>query len=142
LRLVIATHSLKNAKPLKLAAERNPAIRLFSMKRHAIHLHYYLSGADRTMLKEFLTMRTSLEVINRSAILLHIPDDHGNAVKIILGGADGPLVTIDPAGHIHVSPSVGPGDPEVRKAVSGILQGIQEIARLANEAKAATVGMR
>jgi hypothetical protein len=23
-------------------------------------------------------MRTSLEVINRSAILLHIPDDHGN----------------------------------------------------------------
>lgn len=83
-------------------------------------------------------MRTSLEVINRSAILLHLPDDHGNAVKIILGGADGPLVTIDPAGHIHVSPSVGPCDPEVRKAVSGILQGIQEIARLANEAKAAT----
>jgi len=43
-------------------------------------------------------MRTSLEVINRSAILLHMPDDHGNAVKVILGGADGPLVTIDPAG--------------------------------------------
>jgi len=29
-------------------------------------------------------MRTSLEVINRSAILLHMPDDHGNAVKVIL----------------------------------------------------------
>jgi hypothetical protein len=87
-------------------------------------------------------MRTALEVINRSAILLHIPDDHGNAVKVILGGADGPLVTIDPAGHILVSPSVGPGDPEVRKAVSGILQGIQEIARLANEAKAAGAGTR
>jgi hypothetical protein len=84
-------------------------------------------------------MHTSLEVINRSAILLHIPDDHGNAVKVILGGADGPLVTIDPAGHIHVSPSIG---PEVRKAVSGILQGIQEIARLANEAKAAGAGTR
>jgi hypothetical protein len=41
-----------------------------------------------------------------------------------------------------VSPSVGPGDPEVRKAVSGILQGIQEIARLANEAKAAKAGTR
>jgi len=82
-------------------------------------------------------VRTSLEVINRSAILPHIPDDHGNAVKVILGGADGPLVTIDPAGHIHVSPLIGPGDPEVRKAVNGILQGIQEIARLANEAKAA-----
>jgi len=87
-------------------------------------------------------MRTSLEVINRSAILLHISDDHGSAVKVILGGADGPLVTIDPAGHIHVLPSVGPGDPDVRKAVSGILQGIQEIARLANEAKAAAVGTR
>ena len=87
-------------------------------------------------------MPTSLEVINRSAILLHMPDDHGNAVKVILGGADGPLVTIDPAGRIHVSPSVGPGDPEVRKAVSGILQGIQEIARLANEAKVAATGTR
>ena len=87
-------------------------------------------------------MRTSLEVINRSAILLHIPDDHGNAVKVILGGADGPLVSIDPAGQIHVSPSVGPGDPEVRKAVSGILQGIQEITRLANEAKVAAAGTR
>jgi len=87
-------------------------------------------------------MCTSLEVINRSAILLHIPDDHGHAVKAILGGADGPLVTIDPSGHIHVSPSVGPGDPEVRKAVSGILQGIQEITRLANEVKVAATGTR
>jgi hypothetical protein len=87
-------------------------------------------------------MCTSLEVINRSAILLHIPDDHGNSVRVILGGADGPLVTIDSAGHIHVLPSVGPGDPEVRKAVSGILQGIQEMARLANEAKAASTATR
>jgi hypothetical protein len=78
------------------------------MKRYPAELHYCISGADRTILKEF-AMRMSLEVINRSAILLHIPDDHGNAVKVILGGADGPLVTIDPAGHIHVSPSVGPG---------------------------------
>ena len=82
-------------------------------------------------------MRTSLEVINRSAILLHLPEEHGNSVKVILGGADGPLVAIDPVGRIHVSPSVGPGDPEVRKAITGILQGIQELARLANEAKAA-----
>lgn len=87
-------------------------------------------------------MCTSLEVINRSAILLHVPDDHGNAVKVILGGADGPLVSIDPSGHIHVSPSVGPGDPEVRKAVSGILQGIREITRLANEGKVAASGAR
>ena len=81
-------------------------------------------------------MRMSLEVINRSAILLHLPEEHGNSVKVILGGADGPLVTIDANGHIHVSPEVAPGDPQVRKAISGILQGIQEFARLANEAKA------
>jgi hypothetical protein len=87
-------------------------------------------------------MRTSLEVINRSAVWLHLPDDHGNSVKVILGGADGPLVTVDPAGHIHVSPAIGAGDPELRKAVSGILQGIQEIARLAIEAKAAAGGVR
>ena len=81
-------------------------------------------------------MRMSLEVINRSAILLHLPEEHGNSVKVILGGADGPLVTIDANGHIHVSPEVVPGDPQVRRAISGILQGIQEFARLANEAKA------
>ena len=50
-------------------------------------------------------MRTSLEVINRSAILLHLPEEYGNSVKVILGGADGPLVTIDANGHIHVAPS-------------------------------------
>jgi hypothetical protein len=80
-------------------------------------------------------MQTSLEVINRSCILLHLPEQ-ANSVRVILGGADGPLVTIDAAGHIHVTPSIGPGDPEVRKAITGILQGIQEVARIANEAKA------
>jgi hypothetical protein len=85
-------------------------------------------------------MRTSLEVINRSAVLLHIPDEQGNSVRVILGGADGPLVTIDAAGHIHVLPSIGPGDPEVRKAISGILSGIQTIGRLANQANAAGAG--
>ena len=82
-------------------------------------------------------MRASLEVINRSPILLHIPEEQSNYVRVILGGADGPLVTIDAARHIRVTPSVGPGDPEVRKAVTGILQGIQEMSRIANQAKAA-----
>ncbi len=85
-------------------------------------------------------MRTSLEVINRTAVLLHIPDEHGNSVRVILGGADGPLVTIDAAGHIHVTPSIGPGDPEVRKAISSILSGIQTMGRLANQANAAGAG--
>lgn len=81
-------------------------------------------------------MQTSLEVINRSCILLHLPEQ-ANSVRVILGGADGPLVTIDAAGHIYVTPSIGPGDPEVRKAITGILQGIQEVARIAHEARAA-----
>jgi hypothetical protein len=85
-------------------------------------------------------MRTSLEVINRAAVLLHIPEENGNSVRVILGGADGPLVTIDGAGHIHITPSGGPGDPELRKAVSGILQGIQTMNRVAAEAKAAGAG--
>jgi len=85
-------------------------------------------------------MRTSLEVIHRSAVLLHLSEEHGNSVKVILGGADGPLVTIDANGHIHVTQSAGPGDPEIRKAVTSILQGIQEMGRLANEAKAAGAG--
>jgi hypothetical protein len=83
-------------------------------------------------------MRTTLEIINRSAVLLHIPEEHGKSVKVILGGADGPLVTIDPNGHIHILPSVGPGDPELRKAISGILQGIQTMNHLASQAKAGT----
>jgi hypothetical protein len=81
-------------------------------------------------------MPTSLEVINRSALLLHIPQEHGNAVRVILGGADGPLVTIDANGHVVVHPPQGPGDPELRHAISGILQGIQTIVRLAGQAGA------
>ena len=77
-------------------------------------------------------MPTSLEVVNNSAVLLHIPVEHGNAVRVILGAADGPLVTIDSAGHIVISPPHG--DPELRKAVSGILQGVQILARMAREA--------
>jgi hypothetical protein len=36
---------------------------------------------------------------------------------------------------LFMSSGSRPGDPEVRKAISGILQGIQEFARLANERK-------
>ena len=81
-------------------------------------------------------MRTSLEVINRSAILLHLPEEHGNSVKVILGGADGPLVTIDANGHIHVAPGIR----RSAKPLAVFLQGIQEIGRLANEAKTAGAG--
>ena len=37
---------------------------------------------------------------------------HGNSVKVILGGNDGVLVTVDANGKIKVTPPEGPGDPE------------------------------
>ena len=79
-------------------------------------------------------MPTSLEVVNNSAVLLHIPEEHGNSVRVILGAADGPLVTVDSHGHVKVVPPQG--DPELRKAVSGILQGVQTLGRIAREASA------
>jgi hypothetical protein len=84
-------------------------------------------------------MPISLEVVNRSAVLLHIPEEHGNSVRVILGAADGPLVTVDSNGHIRVVPPQG--DPELRKAVSGILQGVQTLGRIAREVNVgATIG--
>ncbi len=81
-------------------------------------------------------MTTSVEVINRSTVLLRIPEQDGLQVRVILGGADGPLVTIDASGHIHVLPPMGPGDPELRKAITQVLQGVQTLGRLANQAGA------
>lgn len=85
-------------------------------------------------------MHAQLEVLNHSAILLRIPEERGISVKVLLGGADGPLVTIDANGHIHVSPSGGPGDPEARNAVSAILKGIQTLSRISSQASAAGAG--
>jgi hypothetical protein len=85
-------------------------------------------------------MRTSVEILNHAAVLLHIPEERGNSVKVLLGGADGPLITIDGAGHIHVTPSGGPGDPELRQAISVILQGVQVLSRFAGQANAAGAG--
>jgi hypothetical protein len=79
-------------------------------------------------------MPTSVEVVNNSAVLLHIPEEHGNSVRVILGAADGPLVTIDSHGHVKIVPPQG--DPELRKAVSGILQGVQTLGRMARDANA------
>jgi hypothetical protein len=82
-------------------------------------------------------MRTSLEVINNHAVLLHIPQEHGNSVKVLFGGADGTLITIDANGHITVLPPEGPGDPEVRQAISTILQSVKVIGSFASGAAAA-----
>ena len=79
-------------------------------------------------------MRTCLEIFNRSTVLLHVPEEQGSPVRVIVGGADGALVTIDAQGHIRVVAAEDASDPELRKAVSGILQGVQVLGRLAREA--------
>jgi hypothetical protein len=84
-------------------------------------------------------MRTTLEIVNNAAVLLHIPEEHGNAVRILFGGADGPLGTIDSNGQIKVVPSQGPGDPEIRKAISAILRGVEVLGRFAGGANAVGV---
>lgn len=108
------------------------------MKRLDLQHHYspavYCLAPASFVEGGLITMRTCLEIFNRSAVLLHVPEELGSSIRVIVGGADGPLVTIDSSGHIRVLPRGDPGDPEVRKAVSGILQGVQVLGRLAREA--------
>ena len=56
------------------------------------------------------------------SLFLSATNERGNVVTILFGGNDGVLITIDGQGHIHVLPPEGPGDPEVRQAVTAALQ--------------------
>jgi hypothetical protein len=47
-----------------------------------------------------------------SSVLVNLLGNHGNSIKVILGGNDGVLVTVDANGKIKVTPPEGPGDPE------------------------------
>jgi len=55
--------------------------------------------------------------------------------RMIIGGSDGRVITIDDNGAIHVLPSGGPGDPEVKKAVASIASSIQVIVDAAMAGK-------
>ena len=65
------------------------------------------------------------------AVRLEIPQEQGISVHVIVGGADGPLITIDASGHIHVLPPEGPGPTEAREAVSAIVRAVGVIAKAA-----------
>ncbi|MGH9431673.1 MAG: hypothetical protein ACRD3T_09035 [Terriglobia bacterium] len=73
-------------------------------------------------------MHASLEIVDR-VVILNLPQEHGNGVRVIFGGNDGILITIDGSGHIVVRGPEGPGDPEVRQAMAGILSGVEVLAR-------------
>jgi len=79
-------------------------------------------------------MRTFVEVINDHSLLLHVPQEHGNYARVILGGADGVLITISPSGQIIVHPPEGPGDPELRQAITNVLNGVRTLSNLAGGA--------
>ncbi len=75
-------------------------------------------------------MRVSMDIVNK-AVILNLVEEQGNEVRVILGGNDGILVTIDANGHIGVRGPEGPGDPEVRAAVTAILEGAAVLSRIA-----------
>jgi hypothetical protein len=83
-------------------------------------------------------MPTTVEVLGKSGLLLHIPEEHGLSVRVLVGTAGGPLVTIAPSGQVHVDPH--PGDPILRTAISNVVEGIQTISRFANQAGARAAG--
>jgi len=85
-------------------------------------------------------MPTTVEVLGKAGLLLHIPKEEGISVRVLVGAADGPLIYIDASGHIHVNPHVG--DPLLRTAVSNVLEGIQTISGFANQAGARAAGSR
>ena len=62
---------------------------------------------------------------------LRIPDVPRDGVRVLVGGADGILITIDANGHIHILPSQGPGDPELLKAITALLKGLRVLGQLA-----------
>jgi hypothetical protein len=54
--------------------------------------------------------------------------------RLIVGGSDGILITIDANGQIHVLHSEGPGDPEVKQAVASIIEALLVLTRVASAA--------
>ena len=64
----------------------------------------------------------------KSNVILNVIEEHANGVRVIFGGNDGILVTIDGRGHVTVRQPEGPGDPLVRQAILQIVQGIQVLA--------------
>jgi hypothetical protein len=71
-------------------------------------------------------MRASMEIHNNS-VQVKFLGRYDQVVKVVIGGGDGPLITIDQNGHIHVLPSQGPGDPELRRAFVSLAEILQVI---------------
>lgn len=63
----------------------------------------------------------------RDTALFNLVSETGNEVRVIFGGNDGILITINAAGQVTVQPPQSPGDPEVRQAATSIITGMQTL---------------
>ena len=79
-------------------------------------------AADTQQAKS-IGLRGTVRFVDGS-LFLSATNERGNVVTVLFGGNDGVLITIDGQGHIHVLPPEGPGDPEIRQAVTAALQTI------------------
>jgi hypothetical protein len=71
-------------------------------------------------------MRAFVEVWDKAA-LVNLLGNRGNSVRVILGGNDGTLVTVDANGTITVTPPEGPGDPQTLGAITSICESVQTL---------------
>jgi hypothetical protein len=98
---------------------------------YVFHSRVSLAHSEKFLpIQKGTPMPTAVEVLGKSGLLLHIPEEHGPSVRVLVGAGDGPLVYIDASG------------PILRTAVSNVLEGIQTISRFANQAGARAAGSR
>jgi hypothetical protein len=71
-------------------------------------------------------MRATAEFFNQS-LILNVSGNQGNPTRVIIGGADGTLITIGPDGQIIVTPPEGPGDPELKTAFRAIYHSLSTV---------------
>jgi hypothetical protein len=71
-------------------------------------------------------MRATVDFFDQSLVLT-VFEDQGNTVRVLVGGADGVLVTVSGDGAIGIIPPEGPGDPELLEAFRKFYAGLGTI---------------
>jgi hypothetical protein len=62
-------------------------------------------------------------------LFLNVANAEAAEVTVIFGGNDGVLIYIDGKGVIHKLPPEGPGDPEIRQAVTSMVKAVNVLSR-------------
>jgi hypothetical protein len=61
-------------------------------------------------------------------LFLNVLNNEAEMVTVIFGGNDGVLIYIDGRGVIHKLPPEGPGDPEIRQALTSIVKAVNVLS--------------